>query len=137
MEGAQTGLIRFCRRVSQDGFSVMKGGRFHHLVRDTDKGRAVDILLALLRQRVPKLLCAAIGDSPNDIPMLRAADIPILVQRHDGAYDAEVRCRVPNLRLAPGIGPEGWRAAIEELLDHWLAEADGVEDVSDAPEHRC
>ena len=57
-------------------------------------------------------LLAAIGDSPNDFPLLAAVDFPFLVQRQDGSWaDLEL----PGLTKVDGIGPAGFSAAIRML----------------------
>ena len=56
----------------------------------------------------------ALGDSPNDLPMLKRVDYPIVVQKPDGTYEPQID--VPNLMRAEGIGPEGWSKAVCDLL---------------------
>jgi hypothetical protein len=41
-------------------------------------------------------------------------EFPVLVQKPRGEYDSAVR--IPHLILAPGAGPIGWRAAVNELI---------------------
>jgi predicted mannosyl-3-phosphoglycerate phosphatase (HAD superfamily) len=54
-----------------------------------------------------------IGDSPNDLPMLLAVDIPVLVQGPEGGWE---EVNIPRLRRVEGIGPEGWARAVEEII---------------------
>jgi mannosyl-3-phosphoglycerate phosphatase len=89
-------------------------GRFFHLVGGSDKGRAVSILTSLFRRQLGSLKTLALGDGPNDIPMLREVDYPVVVQRPDGGYDS--RIEVPNLIRADGIGPRGWNQSVMELI---------------------
>ena len=56
----------------------------------------------------------AIGDSPNDIPMLEMVDCPIIVQKPDETY--AVSRDIPNLRRIDGIGSAGWNKAMFELV---------------------
>ncbi len=97
---------------------VTRGGRFFHLMGENDKGKALRLLTDLYREKTEHIEAIALGDSLNDLPMLRAADHPVLVQKPDGNYDLEVK--VPNLHLAPGIGPAGWNASVLELLNKLL-----------------
>jgi mannosyl-3-phosphoglycerate phosphatase len=94
---------------------LTRGGRFHHLSA-SDKGRAVTKLMALFRLAHPGIVSIGIGDALNDLPMLEAVDIPILVRGADGGYDEKVAC--PGLRYADGIGPVGWNAAITNLVEN-------------------
>jgi len=105
--------VRETARAS--GLNIVRGGRFFHLTGDNDKGRCAKFLLRLyaesLRQPVDSI---GVGDSANDLPLLRAVDHPVLVRKPGGAYDPSVSLR--DLYLAPGEGPAGWRAAILDLV---------------------
>ncbi len=96
------------------GFRCTRGGRFHHLTGPNDKGKAVSDLIGLFERAHGQVRSVGIGDSQNDLPMLWAVDVPILVQRIDGRHDPAVRA--PNLIHAQGIGPQGWRTAVLDLL---------------------
>jgi len=99
--------------IKEKGFSFTEG-RFFHLIGNSDKGRAVSILTAFYRRQFGTLTTLALGDGPNDIPMLREVDYPVIVQRPDGNYDG--RIDIPNLIRAEGIGPEGWNRAVNGLI---------------------
>ncbi len=92
---------------------VTEGGRFFHLAA-SDKGRAVSMLMALFRRSHPGAVSVGIGDAFNDLTLLEAVDIPVLVQDTDGGYDPGIA--FPGLRYAEGIGPAGWNAAITDLI---------------------
>jgi mannosyl-3-phosphoglycerate phosphatase len=94
--------------------SVTQGGRFFHLAA-SDKGRAVSTLRALYERSHPGAVSVGIGDAFNDLPLLEAVDIPVLVQDSAGGYDSRVV--FPGLQYADGIGPAGWNAAIAGLVD--------------------
>lgn len=96
------------------GFNYTQGAIFHHIMGKNDKGKAVKILLQIFKNRFPDLNCAGLGDSLNDLPMLEAVDIPILVQKPDGKYDQ--RIFLDNLIYADGVGPVGWNRSVLELL---------------------
>jgi mannosyl-3-phosphoglycerate phosphatase len=94
---------------------INRGGRFYHLIGNSDKGKAVLLLRDLYGQKSTNLKTVALGDSLNDLPMLKAVDYPILVQKPDGSYDPSVK--LDNLILAPGSGPKGWCKALLKLLN--------------------
>ena len=102
------------RALNVERLKVTRGGRFLHLTGGSDKGRAVAILVQLFRQKLGPFTTVALGDSANDQPMLEVADFPILVQKENGGYDPKIR--LSKLIYAPGVGPEGWSAAILELF---------------------
>ncbi|MDD2319895.1 MAG: HAD-IIB family hydrolase [Geobacteraceae bacterium] len=95
-------------------------GVFYHLLGDNDKGKAVTILAELFRIRYGAITTIALGDSPNDLPMLKSVDFPVAVQRPDGRHHPSLT--LPHLYHAGGIGPDGWNSAVLDLLAR-LAEA--------------
>lgn len=95
------------------GFNWTKG-RFWHIMGNSDKGVAVSILIDLYSRDFGDVFTVALGDSPNDLPMLLRVDYPIVVQKHDSSYDNAIQ--MPNLIKAGGIGPEGWNKAVLDLI---------------------
>jgi mannosyl-3-phosphoglycerate phosphatase family protein len=112
-EGDDESAGRLQMAVREKGFHLTVG-RFFHILGESDKGKAFDILAALYRQKLGAISTIALGDSPNDIPMLERADFPVLVKKPGGEYDR--RIDVPRLVRADGIGPTGWNTAILGLL---------------------
>lgn len=98
-----------------DNLQIIQGGRFHHLIGDNDKGKAVSYLADISRRAYDLMKTVALGDSQNDLSMLKTVDYPVLVQKPDGSYDQSVL--LDNLIHASGIGPAGWNAAVLKLLD--------------------
>ncbi|MDA8082520.1 MAG: HAD-IIB family hydrolase [Nitrospiraceae bacterium] len=89
-------------------------GRFLHLLGDNNKGKAVAVLSDLYRKQYGTITTMALGDSPNDIPMLRRVDFPVIVRKPDGSYHPHFSDA--GTIKAPGPGPEGWNSAVLELL---------------------
>ena len=56
----------------------------------------------------------ALGDSVNDLPMLRVVDHPVLIPRPDGSHDPGIQ--LSNLIRTEGIGPAGWNHAVLALV---------------------
>jgi len=98
------------------GLTVTKGDRFYHLTAGHDKGEAVKVLLGHYRRQHPNLLAIGLGNSANDLPLLRQTEIAVLVRNPDGSWDSEVTTHLPSVTRCQGNGPEGWREAIESLL---------------------
>ena len=97
---------------------IERGGRFFHLTGANDKGKAVSLLTNIYRKKSKSLKTIALGDSQNDVPMLKAVDFPVLVQKPDGKCDSSIK--LDNLILASGVGPTGWNVAVLKLLDDLL-----------------
>jgi len=90
-------------------------GQFHHLLGNSDKGKAVSILIDLFQKEYNKVETIAVGDSPNDIPMLEIVDHPVIVRKSDGEYDSQIN--IHGLMKADGIGSGGWNKIILDLIN--------------------
>lgn len=99
--------------IRRKGFACTKG-RFFHILGDSNKGTAVSVLSDLYRKQLGDIVTSGLGDRPNDFPMLRTVDIPVLVQQPDGRYAEGLD--IPGLIRAGGIGPEGWTKAVLDIL---------------------
>ncbi len=107
-------LAAVVREAEAAALSVVSGGRFHHLVGGSDKGRAVRAVRELYVKSRGPVRTIGLGDSPNDEPMLRAVDVPVLVRKPGGGHFDGLH--LAGLVIAPYAGPEGWREAVLELL---------------------
>lgn len=108
------------KKLSGGGFSVVRGGRFFHLMGPSDKGKAVRELIAWYAKKLPvKPRTVAFGDSPNDWPMLAACDIGVAVKCPDGKYHSALR-EHKGIRLAGAPGPEGFNRMVLRLLQQLL-----------------
>jgi mannosyl-3-phosphoglycerate phosphatase len=115
-EDTEENLQEFRIRLQEKGLKLLKGGRFYHLMGNTDKGNAVRKLTGLYKTKFSEVQfkTIGIGDSPNDIELLREVNFPVLVQRPDGSY-IDIPTEI-DVILADGIGPAGWNSAVTELL---------------------
>jgi mannosyl-3-phosphoglycerate phosphatase len=104
------------RHAARRGLVVTRGGRFWHLHGATDKGRATRLARRLLQQVHGTLTLVALGDSPLDAPMLREADLPIIIPRPGGSPDPVLRRRIRRARVAAAPGPAGWATAVTRAL---------------------
>ncbi|MBK5258626.1 MAG: hypothetical protein JJE51_03470, partial [Thermoanaerobaculia bacterium] len=105
-------LERIKKAASKIGFSVRRGRRFFHLCRECDEGEAFTRLRAELQCDV----AIGVGGSVVDAEFLTRADIAIVVPGPDGTADPELVARLPDARVAPAPGPDGWAAAVDEVL---------------------
>jgi len=112
-QGSEEEARRLFNSIRSKGFNCTQG-RFFHILGNSDKGKAVSILIESYKKKFGEIVTIAIGDSPNDIPMLEIVDYPIIVLKPDGSYDPHID--IANLIKADGIGPEGWNKAVLKLL---------------------
>ncbi|MDO6459171.1 HAD-IIB family hydrolase [Granulosicoccaceae sp. 1_MG-2023] len=114
-EDTPEALQAFSADVEARGWRLMQGGRFYHLLGRTDKAYAAEQLLSHYRELPGEpLRSIALGDSPNDLPLLQIADIAVVIRRHDGSWmDAQVNGRKIQTE---GIGPVGWNEAVGSIL---------------------
>jgi mannosyl-3-phosphoglycerate phosphatase len=113
-KGGEEGTERLFKRIQGKGLNYTQG-QFFHILGNSDKGKAVSILTDLYRGQYGGTVTIAIGDSPNDIPMLDRVDHPVVVRKHDGTYDG--RINIPGVVKADGAGPCGWNKAVMDLIN--------------------
>ena len=71
-------FAQFRQAVETAGLQLVQGGRFWHLMGSHDKASAMQRLCEQYRAAgFQGFSTVALGDSPNDIPMLEAVDIPL------------------------------------------------------------
>ena len=105
------------REAEKQGVRVTRGGRFFHLFGSCDKGEAVLRLADWFRKEHPVLWTAGLGDSLNDVPMLRHVDRPVLVQSAQSFADGIEE--IPRLHITEERGPAGWNRAVLNLLEQY------------------
>jgi mannosyl-3-phosphoglycerate phosphatase len=113
VEGDAGGLAE---AVKAEGLEYTEGGRFFHLMGGVDKGVATVKLTEVYRENCPDVdvVTVGIGDSLNDLPMLKSVDIAVLVKGPGGEH--ERRVVVDGLIRAEGIGPKGWNDAVLKII---------------------
>jgi len=105
----------FCKKAAQCGLDCVYGGRFIHLFCGGNKGRAVEKVLDIYQQLRGATFSIALGDSPNDISMLRAVDKAVLMQGRDGTDIHDLTH--PDLITLEGNGPEAWNRVMLSILE--------------------
>lgn len=107
--------------IKEWGFSSTEG-KFYHILGNSDKGKAISLLIELYRREYGEIVTVAAGDRLNDLPMLSVVDYPILVQKPGGEYEQGIA--LPALIKADGIGPAGWNKALLALLSGRLSSSE-------------
>lgn len=116
--GSEKTKVDFINTLQKLGVHVLQGGRFIHLSGDCDKGKAMSWLSQIYQtqHKLPSVTTIALGDSGNDIAMLEAADIAVLIKSPVHSY--------PTLNNASnfiyqtkGLGPVGWHESLSFILN--------------------
>jgi mannosyl-3-phosphoglycerate phosphatase len=109
-------FAQFRQAVETAGLQLVQGGRFWHLMGSHDKASAMQRLCEQYRAAgFQGFSTVALGDSPNDIPMLEAVDIPLLIRRPDGGCLSLQTERPAPCSALPG--PGGWNQMMLQQLD--------------------
>ena len=105
------------KTITELGFRVGVGDRFSHLIGgNAGKGRAVEWLVRRYATIAPgeTITTIGLGNSPNDLAMLEAVNIPIIIPGKKGPH--------PGLGdrgwlVAPSPGCQGWAEVVVEICD--------------------
>ena len=112
-------IDEFRALLLENDLELKRGGRFWHVMGQTDKVTAMRYLQKKYAAKWGfEPFTIALGDSANDKDMLAAADVAIIVKNPKGTAFA-----LPTNRSTPQhlirtrlIGPAGWNEAITQLL---------------------
>jgi mannosyl-3-phosphoglycerate phosphatase len=112
---------QFSTELAAAGFRLLRGGRYWHVLSNADKAAAMRQLTALYEAADHCVYTTvALGDSPNDIAMLNAADIAVVIRQKNGSamnFDSHKHCIITEQ-----AGPAGWNEAMIRIL-HELSTA--------------
>ncbi|WP_251978849.1 HAD-IIB family hydrolase [Salinicola avicenniae] len=107
-------LKRLHETLETDGLTLTRGGRFWHVMGAVNKGQAANWLVAryeALRGQRPRTL--GLGDGPNDLALLAATDMAVVIAAAHGQPMPLEGAQVYRTRAS---GPRGWA----EGVSHWL-----------------
>ncbi|AKO98124.1 mannosyl-3-phosphoglycerate phosphatase family [Marinovum algicola DG 898] len=111
--GSPAGLEKFLSSAGKAGLHARRGGRFLTFSHGQTKA---DQMAALIAQYTPRMTLA-LGDAPNDIEMLEAADRGVIIPNpHSRPLPRLPGEDSGRVRRAETPGPEGWNAAVLALV---------------------
>ena len=118
-EDTETALEKFKSLLKEKYLTTLKGGRFLHVLGETDKAKPIVFLENLLAStKNEKLSVVCLGDSYNDAEMLAVADFPVWVKSPTNSFPEH---KGENTAFYTNkFGPEGWREAIEHIFSKQL-----------------
>ena len=101
--------------AAQAGLSVQQGGRVYNLSGCHDKADYLPEIRKLATKSKDKPLLIVLGDSRNDIKMLKQADVSCIIPDKNGDYLSLGEGISPTI-FAPRVAPLGWLDAVMEAL---------------------
>jgi len=102
-------------KFNEMGLTVVKGGRFYHLMGDINKGKAVKKIINIFSVICgSEIISMGLGDSENDLSMLRVVKKPVIIKKWDGSWMGAKGTE--NFARTEGIGPAGWNDAVLAFL---------------------
>jgi D-glycerate 3-kinase len=113
-------LREFLTRLEQQQLSTLQGGRFLHVLGNTDKAQPIHYLLERYQQTWNRVVwrSIALGDSKNDAAMLQASDYPVVVKN---PHATPFQLDRDGILYTEEIGPAGWNQAMQTLLTKYLS----------------
>lgn len=118
--GPDEELIDFVSALKEHGISARQGGRYLTLSFGATKA---DQMSAITQKFVPNPATMALGDAPNDIEMIEAADHGVIISNSHGAdmptLSGEQTGRIIRTEKP---GPEGWNIAVLSRIAAYYTE---------------
>ena len=104
----------FLAALARHGIAARQGGRYLTLSFGATKADQMQ----LLRKKHAPCFTVALGDAPNDIEMIAAADRGVIIRNDHSPHLPTLPNELQVLRTdLPG--PEGWCAAMLQILSEW------------------
>ena len=107
----------FAAILRSHGLKAIRGGRFIHLMGETDTARGLQEVVrrVQLQSAWQNMKVVALGDSPNDLGMLSAADFAVVIPNthHEETLQPSAGCVI----YANALGPIGWNKSMHILMD--------------------
>jgi mannosyl-3-phosphoglycerate phosphatase family protein len=114
--GSEERAAALAREAEARGLRVARGERALHLLAGADKGLALRTLLSLYAREGIRPRAVALGTWAVDLPMLRAAQRPIVMPGPGGRLEPQLATGLPGAERARQGGPAGWNDAVLAVL---------------------
>lgn len=101
--------------MANANIQIQRGGRFYHFTGHATKvGAMARIKDSFVERRTDcEFISIALGDGPNDLGMIEAADFGVIMPNPDGIT---IQSTTSHVRTASAPGPAGWVIAVSELF---------------------
>jgi mannosyl-3-phosphoglycerate phosphatase len=105
------------RALRTAGLRCTTGRQYDHVTMATDMGVAVALLRRFYMRTFSNVTVVGLGSGENDLDLLRAVDVPIVVRSPDGSETETLSQHLRKARVTTLDGPAGWSEAVLALLD--------------------
>ena len=113
-QDTELALSNFQQELKELKLQCVKGGRFYHVMGLFNKASCFPKLKEYYSQRWQEEVgVIALGDSPNDLPMLEQANHAVVIPSIKGN---NLQLKHSSVFLATQPGPYGWQEGIDFLL---------------------
>lgn len=112
-------LQLFISLLAKYHLKILSGGRFHTVIGDSDKGRAIGCLQQQFQQHHAnsRFITLGLGDSSNDLDMFNTVDHAVLIRNPHIQQDTlESITNINTTRLS---GPAAWNQAVLDFICHY------------------
>ena len=106
-------LTHFKQQLAAHDLHTLQGGRFLHILGNTNKGKASNLLKDIYKNLHKTIKIIVLGDSANDAAMLEIADISIMVKSPSN-HTLETLIK-PSIKTE-NEAPAGWAEGIDRAL---------------------
>lgn len=114
-------LDHFRQELAKHQLQCVKGGRFHHVMGFFNKASCFTQLKQYYAQIwQEEIRIIALGDSPNDLPMLEKADYAVIIPNAKGN---KLKLSQTSTYFASQMAPIGWQEGISFVLKHVIEES--------------
>ncbi len=129
--GTDEELAEFTDQLRKHGLRMMHGGRFQTICGPASKASRLREIRDHFKSGISSehaVYTIALGDAPNDVGMLQAADRAFIIANPNGpAVDALPEEATGKTKRSQLSGPSGWNACVMAMLD----ELDGPASLAD------
>jgi len=114
-QDSEENLVKLTEAMAMHGLQLIKGGRFVHLMGQSNKGLALKVLADYYHQAWHEPVeTMALGDGNNDIPLLEASDYPVIIRSPVNQAPVVNHNKV---FITQENGPVGWNQAVLDWLE--------------------
>tara|TARA_R110001606_G_scaffold156044_11_gene298763 strand:+ start:11709 stop:12545 length:837 start_codon:yes stop_codon:yes gene_type:complete len=113
--GADEELAELQALMADTNIRIQRGGRFYHFTGIATKEKAMAYIKSSFIEQMAdcEIISIALGDGPNDLAMIEAADFGVIMPNPEGVT---IKSGKSHVRTAPAAGPQGWVLAVREIF---------------------